>query len=153
MCNSRKKHAASTSSENIASHYELSMSKFSLSVVSFTPPTLPAQPTDEPPSSFRAGFNPIAAATSPLGFSISLPSCRETNPPYPATHLQLAYSFEGTGDIFTPSFITSKDLVKSSTEEEPNLYTVEISPDNIPRPKVVHEATRAADVNVYALAW
>lgn len=127
------------------------MSHFSLSVRSFTVPELPDQPTDVSPSVFRSPLLPsIIAATTPLSFTVSLSSPRETDPLYPATHLQLAYNYKGTGEIFVPSFITAKDLIKSSTDEEPNLYTIQVPPNDIPRAKVSSGGTSTAEVTVYA---
>lgn len=127
------------------------MSKFTLSVLSYTPPTLPDQPTDINASDFRSPLLPsIVAATSPLLFAISLPSARDNDPLYPATHLQLTYSFEGTGEIFIPNVITSKDLIESSAEGETNVYNVQVSSGDIPRTKVNHEMTTTAEVSVYA---
>ncbi|KAG6363683.1 hypothetical protein INS49_008784 [Diaporthe citri] len=55
--------------------------QFSLSIHSFTPPSLPVRPADAPASFFRSPLIPsAAAATSPLCFTVSLPSSRDTNP-------------------------------------------------------------------------
>lgn len=125
--------------------------KFNLSIHSFTPPTLPERPADAPASAYRSPLIPSpAAATSPLCFTVSLPAARPGNPLYPATHLQLSYNFEGSGEIFIPNFVTSKDLAKSDREAEPSLYEVEISVHNVPRPKVNEGAPSAAEVFVYA---
>ncbi|RDW82339.1 hypothetical protein BP6252_03451 [Coleophoma cylindrospora] len=127
------------------------MSQFSLSVLSYTPPTLPDQPIDIQASDFRSPHLPsIVAATSRLLFTISLPSARANDPLYPATHLQLTYTFEGTGEIFIPNVITSKDLIESSAEGETNLYNVQVPEGEIPRPKVNHGTTSTAEVSVYA---
>ncbi|KAH8657904.1 hypothetical protein BX600DRAFT_499944 [Xylariales sp. PMI_506] len=127
------------------------MPPFSLSIHSFTPPTLPAQPTDVPDFTFRSPhISTIAAATSPLCFTISLPFARDKNPLYPATHLQLSYFHDGTGEIFPSKAITSQDLVKSEGEGEEHLYIVQVPPQEVPRTKVNEGRTSAADVNVYA---
>lgn len=127
------------------------MSKFELSVHSFTPPTLPEQPTDVSPDEFRSPLGTtIARATSPLCFTVSLPSARKTNPLFPAGHLQLVYHWEDTGDVFVPRVLTSKDLDDVSTEAEPNLYSVQIPPSEIARAKVNHGTTSTADVQVHA---
>lgn len=127
--------------------------QFSLSVRSFTPPTLPPQPADAPADAFKSPHIPsIAAATSPLFFTISLPSARENDPLYPATHLQLSYHHEGTGEVFPSRSIQSQDLAKSDAEGEEgeNLYVVEVPPHEVPRTKVNHETTSDADMSVYA---
>jgi hypothetical protein len=129
------------------------MSGFSLSIYSYTPPTLPAQPSDINPSDFKSAIHSsrsIAAATSPLHFTLSLPSARPNDPLYLATHLQITYTFEGTGEQFIPNLITSKDLIDASTGEEPNLYSVQLSGNDIARVKVNHGTTSDADVSVYA---
>ncbi|KAF2669589.1 hypothetical protein BT63DRAFT_425278 [Microthyrium microscopicum] len=129
------------------------MSRFSLSIHSFTPPTLPAQPDDINPSDFKSAIHSsrtIAAATSPLCFTLSLPSARPNDPLYPATHLQITYNFEGSGEQFIPNPITSRDLIDASTEEEVNLYSVQLSGNDIARSKVNHGMTSNADVSVYA---
>lgn len=129
----------------------VSMSQFSLCVQSYTPPSLPDQPVDIQASDFRSPLQlSSVAATSPLLFFISLPSARTNDPLYPATHLQLAYNFEGTGEVFLPKVITSKDLIGSSDEAETNLYSVQVSSEDIPRAKVNHGTTNTADVIVYA---
>lgn len=125
--------------------------QFSLSIHSFTPPTLPERPVDAPASAFRSPLIPsTAAATLPLRFTVSLPTARETDSLYPATHLQLSYNFEGSGEVFIPDVITSKDLTKSESEAEPNLYEVETPAQNVPRPKVNEGAPSAAEVFLYA---
>ncbi|KAK2603099.1 hypothetical protein N8I77_009581 [Diaporthe amygdali] len=127
--------------------------QFSLSVHSFTPPTLPDRPADAPASAFRSPLiQSVAAATSPLSFTISLPSARDTDPLYPATHLQLSYNFEGTGEVFIPDVIKSQDVkVEASSEaESERLYVVRSPADQIPRAKVNEGATSAAEVRVYA---
>lgn len=127
------------------------MSKFSLRVLSFTPPTLPEQPTDVPKSEFRSPImRSVAAATSPLKFTVSLPSARDKDALYPATHLQLSYTYEGSGEVFVPSVIKSEDLVKSDTDEEPNVYVVEAPADEVPRAKVNEGTTSDGIVTVYA---
>jgi hypothetical protein len=127
------------------------MSQFNLSILSYTPPTLPDQPININASDFGSALLPsIIAATSPLLFTISLPSARANDPLYPATHLQLCYSFEGTGEVFIPNSITSKDLIKSSAKGETNLYSVQVSSGDIPRTKVSHGMTTTAEVSVYA---
>lgn len=125
---------------------------FSLSVRSFTPPTLPERLADTPASEFRSPLIPsVAAATSPLTFIISLPCARDTDPLYPATHLQLTYNFEGTGEVFIPDVITSRDLVDSCSEgETEKLYRAQAAPAQIPRPKVNEGATGDAEVFLYA---
>ncbi|KAG8164705.1 hypothetical protein KVR01_004980 [Diaporthe batatas] len=67
-----------------------------------------------------------------------------------ATHLQLSFNYEGSGEIFIPDFVTSGDLVKSDREAKSNLYEVEKSAHNVPRAKVNEGASRAAEVFVYA---
>ena len=125
--------------------------QFNLSVHSFTRPILPERPANAPPSAFRSPLIPsAAAATSPLCFTLSLPAARGSDALYPATHLQLSYNFEGTGEVFIPDVITSRDLVKSDSEAEPNLYDVETPAHNVPRPKVNEGAPSAAEVFVYA---
>ena len=127
------------------------MPQFDLSVRSFTPPTLPARPADAPPSAFRSPHIPsIAAATSPLSFTLSLPYARDENPLYPATHLQLSYHHKGTGEIFPPATIIAQQLVKCGTDGDEHLYSVEIPPNEIPRTKVNEGTTSNADVSVYA---
>jgi hypothetical protein len=127
------------------------MSQFSLSILSYTPPTLPDQPIDTHGSDIHSPFllPSIIVATSPLLFTISLPSARANDPLYPATHLQLTYNFEGTGEIFIPNVITSKDLIEFSVEGESNLYSVQVSSGDIPRAKVNHGTTSTAEVSVY----
>lgn len=126
--------------------------QFSLFVQSFTPPTLPERLDDTPASEFRSPLiQSVAAATSPLTFIVSLPSARDTDPLYPATHLQLSYKFEGTGDVFIPDVITSRDLVRSDSEDgTEKFYSVQSSANQIPRPKVNEGATSDAEVFVYA---
>jgi hypothetical protein len=129
------------------------MSCFSLSIYSFTPPTLPAQPSDINPSDFKSAIHhsrSIAAATSPLQFTLCLPAARPNDPLYLATHLQITYTFEGSGEQFIPNFITSKDVIDASTEEEPNLYSMQLSGNDIARAKVNHGMTSDADVSIYA---
>ncbi len=127
------------------------MPQFDLSVRSFEPPTLPARPADAPPSAFRSPhITSVAAATSPLFFTLSLPYAREENPLYPATYLQLSYNHEGTGEIFPPTTITAQQLVKSGTDGDEHLYIVEVPPNEIPRTKVNEGTTSDADVSVYA---
>lgn len=125
--------------------------QFSLSIQSFTPPSLPDRPADAPASAFRSPLIPsAAAATSPLCFTVSLPSSRDTDPLYPATHLQLSYHFEGSGEVFIPDVITSRDLLKSGSQDEPHLYEVQTPADKVPRAKVNEGAPSAAEVYVYA---
>lgn len=127
------------------------MPQFSLEVRSFTPPTLPARPADAPASAFRSPHIPsVAVATSPLFFTLSLPSARDKDPLYPATHLQLTYHHEGTAEVFPSKAITSEDLVKSDSEGEEHLYIVQVPPEGIPRTKVNEGTTPDADVSVYA---
>ncbi|KAG9247118.1 hypothetical protein BJ878DRAFT_477658 [Calycina marina] len=153
------------------------MSKFSLAVHSYTPPTLPPQPSDiqAATSDFKSPMlssRSVAAATSPLLFIIALSAARPTDPLYPATHLQITYRFEGTGEIFVPNLITSKNLVEVSGEtssrdavessneaveeregegeDAKKLYRVEIPPADILRAKVNEGTTNDADVSVYA---
>ena len=131
----------------------INMAQFDLSIQSFTPPTIPETPPDIPPSAFKSPHLPSPVpVTSPLAFSVSLPSARDKNPLFPATHLQMTYSFEGTGEIFMTTLITSKDLVKLDTgaDAESTLFQVRIDPKDIPRPKVNHETTTDAHVRVYA---
>ncbi|KAG6363682.1 hypothetical protein INS49_008783 [Diaporthe citri] len=73
-----------------------------------------------------------------------------TDPLYPATHLQLSYNFEGSGKVFIPDVITSRDLVQSGSEAEPSLYEVQALADKVPRAKVNEGAPSAAEVYVYA---
>ncbi|KAL1880071.1 hypothetical protein Daus18300_001434 [Diaporthe australafricana] len=136
--------------------------EFSLCVRSFTPPTLPDQPANASPSEFRSSLIPsAAAATSPLCFTVSLPCARDTDPLYPATHVQLTYKFEGTGEIFIPNVITSRDLEKASSIEVEaeaevggqageNVYVVQAPQQEVPRPKVNEGAPSAAEVSAYA---
>lgn len=129
--------------------------QFSLTVHSFTPPTLPARPADTPDSALRSPhiLPPAAVATSPLTFTISLPSARDNDPLYPATKLQLSFSHQGTGEVFPPRVVTSQDLIKADEPEgegEQHLYTVQVPPNEVPRAKVSHEQTTDADVSVYA---
>lgn len=127
------------------------ISQFSLSIQSFSPPTLPERPADAPASAFRSPLIPsAAAATSPLCFTVLLPSARDTDPLYPATHLQLSYNFEGSGEVFIPDVISSRDLRKHGSEAEPNLYEVQTPADKVPRAKVNEGAPSAAEVCVYA---
>lgn len=127
------------------------MSQFSLTLRSFTAPTLPDQPVNIQPSDFKSPLSPrsVAVATSPLIFTLSLPAARAKDSLYPATHLQLTYAFEGTGESFVPNPITSKDLIDSSTEEESKLYTVQVSPEDVHRTKVAHGRTSDGEVSVY----
>lgn len=126
--------------------------QFRLSIQSLTPSSLPERLPDTPASEFRSPLIPsVAAATSPLIFIISLPCSRVTDPLYPATHLQLSYKFEGSGDVFVPDVITSQDLVRSGSEDgTEKLYSVQLAPKQIPRPKVNKGATSDAEVFVYA---
>lgn len=125
--------------------------QFSLSVHSFTPPTLPDRPADAPASALRSPLIPsVAAATSPLCFTVSLPSARDTDPLYPATHLQLSYNFEGTGNVFIPDVITSRDLAESASGAETSLYEVQTPADKVPRAKVNEGAPSTAEICVYA---
>lgn len=132
--------------------------EFTLCVRSFTPPTLPDKPANAPPSGFRSPLIPsAAAATSPLRFTVCLPCARDTDPLYPASHLQLTYKFESTGEVFIPNVITSRDLVKTSGSEaeaegqtEENLYVVQAPAREVPRPKVNEGAPSAAEVSAYA---
>lgn len=125
--------------------------QFSLSIHSFTPPILPDRPADAPASAFRSPLIPsAAAATSPLCFTVSLASSRDSDPLYPATHLQLSYNFEGSGEVFIPGVIASRDLVGSGGGDGPNLYEVQTPADQVPRAKVNEGAPSAAEVYVYA---
>lgn len=81
---------------------------------------------------------------------MSLTSARDADPLYPATHLQLSYNFQGTGEVFIPDVIGPRDLVKSDDEAEPNLYEVQAPADKVPRAKVNEGAPSAAEVSVYA---
>lgn len=60
-------------------------------------------------------------------------SARDTDPLYPATHLQMSYHFEGSGEVFVPNVITSRGLMKSSSSrgdeaDSENLYIVQLPP-------------------------
>lgn len=132
---------------------------FSLSIHAFTPPNLPVQPADLTASDVRSPLlaSPVAA-TSPLSFTLALDGAsRATDPLYPATHLQLAYHWEGTGDTFVPRTITSEDL--TAVEEEGDgqqqtsgllLFSVQVPPGEIPRAKVNEGTTNTAEVRLYA---
>jgi hypothetical protein len=134
------------------------MATFSLSIHSFTPATPPEQPADAPPSAFRSSLfrssliPSVASATTPLKFTMSLPGARHNDPLYPATHLQLCYHYEGTGDVFVPKFITSKDLnnVESGTHEEQNVFEVQVQPEDVLRAKVNHGTTNLATLIIHA---
>lgn len=126
------------------------MPPFDLSVESFTPPNLPATPPNTSPAEIRSSLIPhILAPTSPLHIAVSLPHSQDTKPAlYPATRLQLAYVFEGTGEIFVPNAITSRDLVPADLTR--NLYEIEVLARDIPRAKVNHGMTSTAEVVLYA---
>lgn len=128
----------------------LIMAQFSLTVEEFKPPTFP-QPINIEPSDFRSPLIPSATGTptSSLDISISLPFARSNKDPlYPATHLQLSFKYEGTGEIFLPAVIMSQDLHCSATVSY--LYDIEVLPRSIPRAKVNHGATSTAEVVIYA---
>ena len=125
--------------------------KFTLTVDSFTLPSLPDVPPDIDPSTIRAPSIPNALSpTTPLYFTVSLPCAREKDPLYPATHLQMAYFYEEKAEVISTNLITNKNLVDSSTEEKPHFYTVEVPPESILRAKVNHEESPAAEVRVRA---
>ena len=124
--------------------------KFDLTVRSFTPPTLPVVDGEIDPSAIRSSHIPnVLSPTTSLYFAVSLPSARSNDPLYPATHLQMAYQYEGTGETISTNLITAKDIVSSGTEEEP-LYTVEVPPESIHRVKVNHGESPCAEVRVRA---
>lgn len=81
---------------------------------------------------------------------MALPAARDSNPLYPATHLQLSFKFDGTGEVFIPDFVTPGDLARADREALSNLYEVELSANNVPRPKVNEGASSAAEIFVYA---
>jgi hypothetical protein len=123
---------------------------FTLSVHSMTPPELPPQPTDLPATAFKSSLisgSPVAA-TSPLLFTLRLPNARPKNPLLPASHLQVVFSYHGTGDIFLPRFITPGDLVHVPGEGD--LYEAQVAGDDVPRVKVNIGETSDATVSVYA---
>lgn len=138
------------------------MSTFTLTVKSFTAPELPATPS---PSEIQASHfksphipNPKYAATSPLTIVLSLPNARASNPLFPASHLNICFRFEGTGDVFCPDTIKSEDLQKSTNSEDTNApegmksahnYSLSIPASSIPRPKVNEGATTKAEVIAY----
>ena len=125
--------------------------KFSLTVRSFTPPTLPVVDAEIEPSAIRSPHIPnVLSPTSSLYFVVFLPSARNKDPLYPATHLQMAYQYEGTGEVFSSNLIMARNVVSSGTEEEPTLYTIEVPPESIPRVKVNHGESPLAEVRVRA---
>ena len=127
---------------------------FDLTIRSFTPPTLPPQPNlaDVPASAYKSSLisGGPAAATSPLLFSLHLPNTRPKNPLYPASHLQAVFTFEGTGTIYLPRVLTSKDLDPEEEDETSNLYATSIPAPEIPRVKVNEGASTAATVSLFA---
>lgn len=125
--------------------------QFSLTVKSFAPPTLPEVPADLDPSAIRSPHIPnVLSPTSPLYFTVSLPFAREKDPLYPATHLQMAYYYEGTGEPISTNLITSKNLVNSHADAGSDIYTFEVPPDSILRAKVNHGESPQAEVRVRA---
>jgi hypothetical protein len=115
-----------------------------------THPNLPPQPTDLPASAFRSSLisGSPAAATSPLLFTLHLPNARPKNPLHPASHLQIIFTFEGTGSIYLPRFIMPGDLVLVDGEE--NLFEAKVAADEVPRVKVNEGMTSAATVSLNA---
>lgn len=117
------------------------MPPFNLTVQSFNPPVLP------PPSD---SLSPAAiAAISPLTFTIALPS-RGADPLYPATYLQLSYTFEDTSEIFVPNIITARDLTRPGPDAEPGVYVCTVPTNEVPRMRVKQQTTGDADVTVHA---
>lgn len=121
--------------------------QFTLSVHSVRLPTLPRLPPDLEPSDIRSGLTPSAlSATSPLQLTLSLPLAKPKDPLHPATHLQLSYKYQGTGETFVPESITRERLAWI----EDQLFELEIPSKDIIRAKVNHEQTTTAEVLVYA---
>ena len=129
----------------------MSKPQFSITVKSFTPPTLPLVPANVDPKLIKAATIPnIYGATSPMEFTVLLPSARPKNPLHPATHLILAYRFDQTGEHLVDEPILPEHLVSCGTEEEPHLYTIEVAPKHVARVKVNEGRTTDANVGVYS---
>lgn len=129
---------------------------FHLTVIGLKPPLLPHyDPTTNPPIKIQTPLNlpPEIAAQSSLAITISRPTtspAHPKNPLYPATHLQLSYGFAGTGEVFVPSMIRPRDLLKledGSTTE--NIYQINVSSSLIPRAKVNRGTTSTAEVMIH----
>lgn len=131
---------------NPKSHHK--MSRFKLSILSLDVPALPNQPPDAVPTDFHSPLQPSPLApTSPMTITLSLSPIRASDPLHPATHLQLAYTYKGTGDIFMPDVITAKDLL---TTDDEGVFMLEVQGKDIPRAKVSSGGMSAAVVNLYA---
>ncbi|OAA69903.1 hypothetical protein ISF_03173 [Cordyceps fumosorosea ARSEF 2679] len=127
------------------------MPDFILTVRSLTAPTLPAVPAGTPASAIRSPLIPgPLAATSPLRFVLSLPGAtgRARNPLRPATHLQLAFLYPGSGEVYLPEPILPEHLVKTAGDD--GEYEVEVGPDRIPRVKVNEGESPDAEVRLNA---
>jgi hypothetical protein len=89
-----------------------------------------------------------AAAKTPLRFTLYLPNAKLTNLLFPASHLQVVFTFQGTGSMFLPRFIASADL--EPIEGEENLYEAKVAGGEVPRVKVNEGQTTDATVSVNA---
>jgi len=132
---------------------------FSLTIRSLTPPTLPPQPdlADVPASAYKSSLiaGGPAAATSPLLFTLVLPNARPGSPLFPADRLQVVFTFAGTGSIYLPNVLESKDFVPvldaaADGDGNGNLYAAQIPASEIPRVKVNEGETSAATVSLNA---
>lgn len=130
------------------------MQPFTLTVHSFTPPTVPPQPAGLQHTDIQSPLISIVPVTSPLRFTLALPSARDNNSLFPATHLQLSYVFACTGEIFDPEVLTAETIrsprSQGTGEAEQKLYDVMIEPSRIPRAKVNSGESPDAEVIVYA---
>lgn len=95
------------------------------------------------------------SATSPLLFTIGFPIVpRPTDPLDPATHLQLACHWEGSGEVFVPETTTSQDPIEVEGEVKRLLagrsYNVYVPPEQIAWAKVNQDIANMAEVRIYA---
>lgn len=123
------------------------MQPFTLTVHSFEAPTVPAQPADLLQHADHTIT--VIPPASPLRFTLALPSARDNNPLFPATHLQLSYVFSNTCEVFDPVSLSSEDLSSRGGLEQ-NLYSVIVPASRIPRAKVNGDGSLDADVILYA---
>lgn len=90
------------------------------------------------------------STSTALSVTVSLPNGRDTNALYPATHLQISYSYSPMScQIFSPKVITSNDLIRC--DSDPSLYSIEIPDSEVPRIKYPAAGdSHVAEVHVHA---
>lgn len=130
------------------------MSKFQLAVEGFTVPTIPKQPPELTRHDIASPhISSDCSPTDSLKVTLSLSCARPKSALYPATHLQLSFFYDGTGEVYLSRAIYQSDITVADCTDAAGLPCYELTVPGIELLRVKVNEGKTADAQVRAYVW